>query len=58
MLIMCQCLFTTSLVFGNEGLYVTEKEIMSARIGLEVFKSDLLLRLSTLLIYLWMLASW
>ena len=38
------------LIFGNERLYVMEKGIMSARIGLEVFKSDLLLRLSTLLV--------
>ena len=50
MSIMCHCLFRTSLVFGNERLYVTEKGVMSARIGLEVSKSDLLLRLSTLLI--------
>ena len=50
MFVMYQCLFITSLVFGNKRLYVTEKGIMSARIGLEVFKSDILLRLSTLLI--------
>ena len=47
---MCQCFFITSIEFGNERLYVTEKRIMPARIGLEIFKSDLLLRLSTLLI--------
>ena len=41
--------FTTSLVFDNERLYVTEKRVTSARIVLEVFQSDLLLRLSTLL---------
>ena len=57
MLIMCQCLFTNSLAFGNERLNVMMKRIMSARTGLEVFKSDILLRLSFLLIWLWMLAS-
>ena len=50
MFITCQCLFLAFLVLSNERLYVTEKGIMSARIGLEVFKSNLLLKLSTLLI--------
>ena len=57
MFIMCQCLFVTSLVFGNERLFITEKRVMLAQIGLEVYKSDLLSRLSTLLIWLWILAS-
>ena len=50
MFITCQCLFLAFLVLSNERLYVKEKGIMSARIGLEVFKSNLLLKLSTLLI--------
>ena len=50
MFVMYQCLFITSLVFGNEMLHVTKKGIMLAQIGLKDFKSDLLLRLSTLLI--------
>ena len=52
---MCRCLFIASLVFGNEKLYVTKKGIMSTQIGFEVLKSDLLLRLLTLLICLLML---
>ena len=43
MFIMCQCLFTTSLVFGNQSLYITEKKNTWARIGLDAFKSDFLL---------------
>ena len=45
MFVMYHCLVVTSLVFGNERLYVTEKGIISARIGLKAFKIDLLLRL-------------
>ena len=58
MFIMCQCLFRTLLVFGNERLNVTGKRFMPAQICLEVFlRSDLFLRPSTLLIWLWMLVS-
>lgn len=58
MFIMCQCLFRTSLVFGNERLNVTGKGFMPAQIRLEVLlRSGLFLRPSTLLICLWMLAS-
>ena len=39
MLVMCQCLFITSLVIDNKRLQVTEKGIMSARIGLQIFKN-------------------
>ena len=53
---MAQCLSVASLVFDNEKLYITEKGIMSVQTGLEVLKSILLLRLSTLLIWLLMLA--
>ena len=52
----CQCLFTASLVSGNKKLDVTDKGVMSGQIGLEVSKSNLLLKLSTLLIWLLMLA--
>ena len=57
MFIMCLCLLITSLVFGNERFYVTEKRIMLAQIGLAFYKSELLSRFSTLVIWLWMLAS-
>lgn len=53
---MFQCLFIAFLVFGNEKLYVKEKGTMSTQIGLEVLKTDLLLRLLDLLIWLLMLA--
>lgn len=53
---MYQCLFIAFLVFGNEKLYVKEKGTMSTQIGLEVLKTDLLLRLLDLLIWLLMLA--
>lgn len=53
---MFQCLFIAFLVFGNEKLYVKEKGTMSTQIGLEELKSDLLLRLSDLLIWLLILA--
>ena len=43
-------------IFGSEGLYVTKKGIFFAWIGLEVLKSDLLSRLSTMLICLLILA--
>ena len=58
--IMCKCLFITSLIFGNlvpEYLHVMEKRVMSAQIGLEVYEGNLLSRMSTLLIWLWMLVS-
>lgn len=54
--LLCQCLFIASLALGNERLYVTEKGFMPVQIRLEVLKSDLFLKLSTLLIWLWMLA--
>ena len=60
MFIMCKGLFITSLKFGNlvpKYLHVTEKRFMPAQIGLVVYKSDLPSRLSTLLIWLWVLGS-
>ena len=60
MFIMCKCLFITFLIFSNLVLkyfHITEKRAMLAQTGLEIYKSDLLSRLSTLLIWLWMLGS-
>ena len=45
MFIMCKGLFITSLIFDNlvlKYLHVTEKRVMLAQTGSEVYKSDLL----------------
>ena len=48
----CKCLLTIFLILGREGLHVTEKGMMSTRIDFKFSKKCLLLRLSTLLIWL------
>ena len=48
----CKCLLTIFLILGSEGLHVTEKGMMSTRIDFKFSKKCLLLRLSTLLIWL------
>ena len=48
----CKCLLTIFLILGSEGLHVTEKGMMSTRIDFKFSKNCLLLRLSTLLIWL------
>ena len=35
---MCQCLSITSVIFGSEEIYVTEKGIISAQIDLRGFQ--------------------
>lgn len=52
----CKCLLTIFLILGSEGLHVTEKGMMSTRIDFKFSKKCLLLRLSTLLIWLCILA--
>lgn len=52
----CKCLLTIFLILGSEGLHVTEKGMMSTRIDFKFSKKCLLLRLSTWLIWLCILA--